>query len=135
MKEGKLGLALEAVRTELIDLLSHLEASLDFAEEGIEPNVGPEFVARVEQIQAQIGKLLRTAPLGRILQEGAMVVIVGEPNVGKSSLLNALLREDRAIVAPTPGTTRDWIEAPCNVRGLPLRLVDNGRAARLNRSG
>jgi tRNA modification GTPase len=124
MKEGKLGRALEAVRTELIDLLSHLEASLDFAEEGIEPKVGPEFAARIELVRVQIGKLLRTAPLGRILQEGALTVIVGEPNVGKSSLLNALLREDRAIVAPTPGTTRDWIEAPCNVRGLPLRLVD-----------
>jgi len=124
MKEGKLGLALEAVRAELVDILSHLEASLDFAEEGIEPRVGPEFAVRVEQVRAQIGKLLRTAPLGRILQEGALTVIVGEPNVGKSSLLNALLREDRAIVAPTPGTTRDWIEAPCNVRGLPLRLVD-----------
>ncbi len=124
MKEGKLGHALEAVRAELIDLLSHLEASLDFAEEGIEPHVGPEFTARVEQVRAQIEKLLRTAPLGRILQEGALTIIVGEPNVGKSSLLNALLREDRAIVAPTPGTTRDWIEAPCNVRGLPLRLVD-----------
>ena len=125
MKEGKLGHALESVRAELVDLLSHLEASLDFAEEGIEPKVGPEFLERVgEQVRAQIEKLLRTAPLGRILQEGALAVIVGEPNVGKSSLLNALLREDRAIVAPTPGTTRDLIEAPCNIRGLPLRLID-----------
>jgi tRNA modification GTPase len=124
MKEGRLGVALEAMRGELIDLLSHLEASLDFAEEGIEPSVGAEFSARLAAVRAQVEKLIRTAPLGRILQEGALVVIVGEPNVGKSSLLNALLREDRAIVAPTPGTTRDLIEAPCNVRGLPLRLVD-----------
>jgi tRNA modification GTPase len=124
MKEGRLGVALEAVRAELVDLLSHLEASLDFAEEGIEPRVGPEFGVRVEKARGEIGQLLRTAPLGRILQEGALAVIVGEPNVGKSSLLNALLREDRAIVAATPGTTRDLIEAMCNVRGLPLRLID-----------
>jgi len=124
MKEGKLGAALEAMRAEIIDLLSHLEASLDFAEEGIEPRVGDEFAARVQNVRAQIGQLIRTAPLGRILQEGALTVIVGEPNVGKSSLLNALLREDRAIVAPTPGTTRDLIDAMCSVRGLPLRLID-----------
>jgi tRNA modification GTPase len=124
MKEGRLGQALDAVRAELVDLLSHLEASLDFAEEGIEPRVGSEFSARVVKVREKIGQLLRTAPLGRILQEGALAVIVGEPNVGKSSLLNALLREDRAIVAPTPGTTRDLIEAMCNVRGLPLRLID-----------
>jgi tRNA modification GTPase len=124
MKDGKLGAALEAMRAELIDLLSHLEASLDFAEEGIEPRVGEEFSARVKNVREQIGQLIRTAPLGRILQEGALTVIVGEPNVGKSSLLNALLREDRAIVAPTPGTTRDLIDAMCSVRGLPLRLID-----------
>src|SRR5271156_3541250 len=124
MKEGKLGEALESMRAELVDLLSHLEASLDFAEEGIEPRVGEDFAMRVKNVREKIRQLIRTAPLGRILHEGALAVIVGEPNVGKSSLLNALLREDRAIVAPTPGTTRDWIEAPCNVRGLPLRLVD-----------
>lgn len=124
MKEGRLGRALESIRGELVDLLSHLEASLDFAEEGIEPRVGPEFMERAAKARAEIGKLLRTAPLGRILQEGALVVIAGEPNVGKSSLLNALLREDRAIVAPTPGTTRDLIEANAQIRGLPLRLVD-----------
>jgi tRNA modification GTPase len=124
MKEGKLGHALEAIRAELVDLLSHLEASLDFAEEGIEPRVGPEFAARVDAARGKIGQLLRTAPLGRILQEGALAVIVGAPNVGKSSLLNALLHEDRAIVAPTPGTTRDLIEASCHIRGLPLRLID-----------
>jgi tRNA modification GTPase len=124
MKEGRLGHALEAVRADLVDLLSHLEASLDFAEEGIEPRVGPEFSARTAAIREKIQRLIRTAPLGRILQDGALTVIVGEPNVGKSSLLNALLREDRAIVAATPGTTRDLIEAPCNIRGLPLRLID-----------
>ncbi len=124
MKEGRLGLALEEIRRELVDLLSHLEASLDFAEEGIEPRVGDDFFARVESAREQVARLLRTAPLGRILQEGALAVIFGAPNVGKSSLLNALLREDRAIVAPTPGTTRDLIEASCHVRGLPLRLVD-----------
>ena len=124
MKEGKLGTALEALRAELVDLLSHLEASLDFAEEGIEPRVGEDFAMRVKNVREQIGQLIRTAPLGRILREGALAVIVGEPNVGKSSLLNALLREDRAIVAPTPGTTRDLIDANCSIRGLPLHLID-----------
>jgi tRNA modification GTPase len=124
MKEGRLGESLENARAEIVDLLSHLEASLDFAEEGIEPRLGPEFTARLDQVQARLQELLRSAPLGRVLQEGALTAIVGAPNVGKSSLLNALLREDRAIVAPTPGTTRDLIEAACSVRGLPLRLID-----------
>ena len=124
MKEGRLAQELETIRAELVDLLSHLEASLDFAEEGHEPRVGPEFSARIGSVRGKIAQLIRTAPLGRILQDGALTMIVGEPNVGKSSLLNALLREDRAIVAPTPGTTRDLIDAMCNVRGLPLRLID-----------
>jgi tRNA modification GTPase len=124
MKEGRLAHQLEPLRAEIVDLLSHLEASLDFAEEGIEPRVGPEFARRTADLRAEIEKLLRTFPLGRILHEGALTVIVGEPNVGKSSLLNALLRDDRAIVSPTPGTTRDLIEASCQVRGLPLRLID-----------
>lgn len=124
MKEGRLGSTLEGIRQEMVDLLSHLEASLDFAEEGIEPRVGIEFYQRIELQQALVRDLLRTAPLSRILREGALVVIVGQPNVGKSSLLNALLREDRAIVAATPGTTRDIIEAECSIRGIPVRLID-----------
>jgi tRNA modification GTPase len=124
MQEGKLGAGLQTLRTELINLLAHLEAHIDFPEEDISPDTGQLFRNKVQSVQAEVKRLLATAPYGRILREGIATVIVGEPNVGKSSLLNALLREDRAIVSPSPGTTRDTIEAECNIRGIRLRLID-----------
>lgn len=124
MKEGRLAEKLNLLRLQLIDLLAHLEAHIDFPDEDIQPETGSVFRNRVETMQIEVNELLQTAPLGRILREGITTAIVGAPNVGKSSLLNALLRESRAIVAATPGTTRDTIEAECNVRGFRLLLVD-----------
>jgi tRNA modification GTPase len=124
MKEGRLGAHLQHIRAELIDLLAHLEAYIDFPEEDIAPQVGSEFSLRVDKLIGQISRLIATAPMGKILREGVLTAIVGAPNVGKSSLLNALLRDNRAIVSAIPGTTRDSIEADCNIRGWHLRLVD-----------
>lgn len=124
MQKGELGAHLQSMRTELINLLAHLEAFIDFPDEDIQPETGAAFQKKVLDLFAQTESLLATAPLGRILREGVPTAIVGEPNVGKSSLLNYLLRENRAIVSATPGTTRDTIEAECVVRGLQLRLID-----------
>jgi tRNA modification GTPase len=124
MKEGKLAHRLNEMRTRLIDLLSHLEAHIDFPEEGISPETGSQFFKGISEVRDEAQALLDTAPLGRVLREGVATAIVGAPNVGKSSLLNALLRENRAIVSPHPGTTRDTIEAECNLRGWRLRLID-----------
>lgn len=124
MKEGRLAEKLNTLRQQLIDLLAHLEAYIDFPDEDIEPETGRTFQQRIVTMQQDVLALLRTAPLGRILREGITTAIVGAPNVGKSSLLNALLRESRAIVSATPGTTRDTIEAECNLRGFRLLLVD-----------
>ncbi len=124
MKEGKLAEKLNSLRQQLIDLLAHLEAYIDFPDEDITPETGELFLTHIRTLRSQVRALLETAPLGRILREGIRTAIVGAPNVGKSSLLNALLRERRAIVSATPGTTRDTIEAECNVRGFRLVLVD-----------
>ncbi|PTY01514.1 tRNA uridine-5-carboxymethylaminomethyl(34) synthesis GTPase MnmE [Verrucomicrobia bacterium LW23] len=124
MKEGRLGRRMQEMRTALIDLLAHLEAYIDFPEEDIAPDTGDHFFSRIALARSEIRSLLATAPLGRVLREGALIAIVGAPNAGKSSLLNALLRENRAIISPTPGTTRDYLESECNIGGIAVRLVD-----------
>lgn len=121
---GGLGRRIEALRENLLNLVAHVEAYIDFPDEDITPETGAALLARLDEARAQVAVLLDTARPGRILREGVRTAIVGEPNVGKSSLLNALAGRDRAIVSALPGTTRDTIEEFVSVRGLALRLVD-----------
>ena len=121
---GRLGQRVNALREDLLSLVAHVEAYIDFPDEDIDPDTGAALLARLGRITSDLDALLATAGQGRILREGVRTVIYGEPNVGKSSLLNALLGHERAIVSALPGTTRDTIEEFANVRGLPLRLID-----------
>jgi tRNA modification GTPase len=122
--EGGLGRAAESLREELIQLVAQVEAYIDFPEEDIDPDTGSVLKARMDAVQQRFGALLDTAEQGRILRSGARTVICGAPNVGKSSLLNALSGHDRAIVSPHAGTTRDTIEEVLHIHGLPFVLVD-----------
>jgi tRNA modification GTPase len=121
---GHLGRELTKIQDELLTTLAHIEAYIDFPDEGISPETGKMLFDRLEETGASLARLIATADQGRILRHGLRTVIYGEPNVGKSSLLNLLLGYDRAIVSETPGTTRDTIEETINVRGIPVRLID-----------
>jgi tRNA modification GTPase len=122
--EGRLGARIRELREQLLQLLAHVEAYIDFPDEDIDPDTGEALLAKIDKVTAGIHALLQTAGQGKILREGVRTVIFGEPNVGKSSLLNLLLGEERAIVSELPGTTRDTIEEVINLRGIPLRLID-----------
>ena len=122
--EGTLGKRTTAARDQLLETLAHLEAWIDFPEEDIDPQTGVLLRGRVNSVLAVVDSLLATADQGRVLREGVRTVIFGEPNVGKSSLLNRLLGFERAIVSDLAGTTRDTIEEVVNLQGIPLRLVD-----------
>jgi tRNA modification GTPase len=118
---GVLSARVREVRAQLVDVLAYLEASIDFVEDEIPPQ---DVVTPLRAISAALEEILATADRGLIYRQGIRAAIVGRPNVGKSSLLNALLRGERAIVTPIPGTTRDTLEETVNVRGVPLVLVD-----------
>ena len=121
---GDLGRETLTLREELIGIMAHIEAYIDFPEEDIDPDTGRAIENRIEGVLVRLNSLLASADRGRVLREGARAVICGEPNVGKSSLLNVLLGFDRAIVSDTAGTTRDTIEEVINLGGIPLRLID-----------
>jgi tRNA modification GTPase len=122
--EGRLGEQIRKIRDELIAVLAHINASIDFPEEGIAPDEGETLCARLDAVREEIATLLATAHQGRVLREGVRVVIYGATNAGKSSLLNRLLGYDRVIVSDTHGTTRDTIEETVNLNGVPMRLLD-----------
>lgn len=122
--EGSLSKKVTKVRETLLEMLAHVEVSIDFAEEDIDEVTLDFLLEKSSEVEKDIQKLLDTADTGKILREGLSTVIVGKPNVGKSSLLNALVRESRAIVTDVPGTTRDVIEEHLNIKGIPLRLID-----------
>lgn len=123
--DGNLSHLIRALRQEILETLAQVEVNIDYPEyDDVEEMTTRLLVEKATQVQAQIQALLQTAQQGKILREGLNTAIIGRPNVGKSSLLNHLLREEKAIVTDIAGTTRDVIEEYVNVRGVPLKLID-----------
>ncbi|VAX28278.1 tRNA-5-carboxymethylaminomethyl-2-thiouridine(34)synthesis protein MnmE [hydrothermal vent metagenome] len=122
--KGSLSTQLNDWFERLLAVLAQLEASIDFSEEGLEFQKRETSLQEIQAIQKGIEALIQTYRQGKIFREGAHVVLLGKPNVGKSSLLNALLNEDRAIVTPMPGTTRDTLEERVRIHDIHINLID-----------
>ncbi|SDM06244.1 tRNA uridine-5-carboxymethylaminomethyl(34) synthesis GTPase MnmE [Halarsenatibacter silvermanii] len=122
--QGNLSSRIKDLRDDMLELLSQLEATCDFPEDEIPGFAGDELDERIENMLSPLKKLIASSREGRIYREGLKTVIAGKPNVGKSSLLNTLLNEERAIVTEVPGTTRDVISEIVNLEGIPLRITD-----------
>ena len=121
---GRLSRQLEPVRGQLVQILSHMETALEFVEDEVTPEGKETLLGRQQEITRDLGQLAAGFDLGRLVRAGMEVAITGSPNVGKSSIFNALLKNDRALVTAVPGTTRDAVSETISIEGLPARLVD-----------
>jgi len=122
--EGELSREINSMRDIIIDISASMEAMIDFPEEDIEIDTTRSWLKKIKIARKKLESLRDTYHDGAILKDGIMAVICGRANVGKSSLMNLLLKRDRVIVTPIPGTTRDAIEDEVNIKGIPIRLVD-----------
>jgi tRNA modification GTPase len=122
--EGSVSARLKPFKQVMLELIARLEAGIDFAEDDVSVIEWQEILTQIDRIRAELQKLVEGYEYGRIVREGMTLAVVGRPNVGKSSLFNRLLNEERAIVSPIPGTTRDTVSETANLGGIPLRIVD-----------
>ncbi|WP_022854889.1 tRNA uridine-5-carboxymethylaminomethyl(34) synthesis GTPase MnmE [Thermodesulfobacterium thermophilum] len=122
---GRFSEKINQIRQHLLDLLAQVESAIDFPEENLEILEPPQLIERINsQVIPELQQLIKNYQEGKVYKEGISLVIAGKPNVGKSSLMNALLKEERAIVTPIPGTTRDFLEEESTIEGLPVKLID-----------
>jgi tRNA modification GTPase len=122
--EGHLSRGIRRVRESLLDVVAQIEAHIDFPEDEIDSGTRDQWLNAIQDVLKFVSNLLSTVREGKVLRHGLAVTIIGRPNVGKSSLMNALLGEERTIVTPIPGTTRDTIEEHASIRGIPVKLTD-----------
>ena len=127
--QGSLSSKIHQLKESLMKIYAHLEAHLDFPDEHLETFSSSEILGRMEKLEKEMSALIASFRRGAALREGILAVIVGRPNVGKSSLLNALLAKDRALVSSLPGTTRDALEETLEIGGWAIRLVDTAGLA------
>ncbi len=122
--EGGLSQEVKNIKTQILDILTNMEVSIDYPEYEIEEETNEEVLSKLNSIKFELNSLENSFERGKILKDGIKVAIVGRPNAGKSSLLNRILREDRAIVTDIEGTTRDTIEEFVNINGLLFKIID-----------
>lgn len=122
--EGNLSMKIKQIKQEILDVMVNVDVSIDYPEYDVDDVTNTEILNMLDSVESKLKKLEKSFDNGKLIKDGVKVAIIGKPNSGKSSLLNAILNEDRAIVTEYEGTTRDTIEEFVNIRGIPINLVD-----------